>query len=273
MNPEKFNPTNPEYKRVEDLPQEHHESFVNIEGGFVKKDAKKELIAADGRAKQQNVGRTFLNRMFTGSETGLSVLHQDALSEQQYREEMGVRISKIIREKFALPNVSSDELKSILDEGLEDFRRGGIYGLGSLVSRGQEAEILNEIERRKQQEDPSFEKFNPNNLEHKKVEDLPQEHQANFVDVVGGFVRREAAEGRHVKQAEFYAEDLNSMRSLWDRIRGKNKLTALDELQRSAAVDDMYRDVGIAEIDEVIKSRLAQPNVSSRDIEQLLEYI
>lgn len=272
MSPEKFNPSNPEYKEVKDLPQEHQENFVDVKGGFVGENAKMEFVKAEDRAKIENESRPLVSQVFKGKETGLGVLHQDALGEQRYREEMGIRINKIIQERLELPNLSAEQLKSFLDNDLEDFRHGGMYSLGNLVSREQESKILDEIEKRKQQEDPSFEKFNPSVSEYKEVKDLPSERQANFVDTEGGFVRKEAMEGRHVKQAEFYAEDWNSMRSLWDRIIGKNKSTALDELQSFASIEDKYRDVGIAKIDERINYWLTQPDTSSRDIEQLLEY-
>ena len=35
----KFNPSNSEYKKVEDLPMEERENFKNVEGGFVKRSA------------------------------------------------------------------------------------------------------------------------------------------------------------------------------------------------------------------------------------------
>ncbi|MEK7128974.1 MAG: hypothetical protein AAB858_01360 [Patescibacteria group bacterium] len=41
MNPEKFDPSDPKYKKVEDLPEEHRGEFRNVkEGGFVRGTAK-----------------------------------------------------------------------------------------------------------------------------------------------------------------------------------------------------------------------------------------
>lgn len=40
MSEKKFDPTNPEYKKVEDLPKEHQDDFVNVSGGgFIGKSA------------------------------------------------------------------------------------------------------------------------------------------------------------------------------------------------------------------------------------------
>lgn len=56
-----FNPSNPEYKKVEDLPQEEQSRFVNVEGGFVQKTAlgkptkrPREIYASD-----KTYGRSF----------------------------------------------------------------------------------------------------------------------------------------------------------------------------------------------------------------------
>lgn len=46
MNVEKFNPNNPDYKKVEDLPQEEQVNFKNVEGGFVKNTAPEDIEAA-----------------------------------------------------------------------------------------------------------------------------------------------------------------------------------------------------------------------------------
>jgi hypothetical protein len=47
MSKEMFNPSAPEYKKVEDLPKEEQGNFANVEGGFVKKEAKEELRDAE----------------------------------------------------------------------------------------------------------------------------------------------------------------------------------------------------------------------------------
>lgn len=57
-------------------------------------------------------------------------------------------------------------------------------------------------------------KFNPSSPEYKKVEDLPQGHQAEFADVEGGFVKKEAIENK--EKAERMAHVENSIRSKMD---------------------------------------------------------
>jgi len=49
---QEFNPNNPEYKKVSNLPKNVQKDFVNIpEGGFVKKTAKENLDKAEKVAK------------------------------------------------------------------------------------------------------------------------------------------------------------------------------------------------------------------------------
>jgi hypothetical protein len=42
-----FNPFDPKYKKVEDLPEEEQAGFSNVEGGFVRKEAKEEFNDAE----------------------------------------------------------------------------------------------------------------------------------------------------------------------------------------------------------------------------------
>ena len=45
--PEQFNPYDKKYKKVEDLPEKEKGNFENVEGGFVRKDAARELADAN----------------------------------------------------------------------------------------------------------------------------------------------------------------------------------------------------------------------------------
>lgn len=47
MSRETFNPGNTQYKKVEDLPEEEQAGFSNVEGGFVRKEAKEEFNDAE----------------------------------------------------------------------------------------------------------------------------------------------------------------------------------------------------------------------------------
>lgn len=80
--------------------------------------------------------------------------------------------------------------------------------------------------------------FNPSDEQYKKVEDLPEEEQANFTNVEGGFVRKEAKKSydteRELVRAEFGR--LENFRERIDSYLGKDE-TYLDEkaMQRIAA--------------------------------------
>lgn len=47
MSKEIFNPNDSHYKKVEDLPEEEKKNFANVDGGFVRKEAKEELRNAE----------------------------------------------------------------------------------------------------------------------------------------------------------------------------------------------------------------------------------
>lgn len=47
MSKEIFNPSAPQYRKVEDLPKEEKKNFANFEDGFVRKEAKEELSDAE----------------------------------------------------------------------------------------------------------------------------------------------------------------------------------------------------------------------------------
>lgn len=55
MSKEIFNPSAPEFKKVEDLPEEEKSKFENVEGGFVRKEAKEELENAQKVVELANV--------------------------------------------------------------------------------------------------------------------------------------------------------------------------------------------------------------------------
>lgn len=85
MNPEKsFNPSNPEYKEVKDLPQEVQEDFIDVDGGFVRKEAAGHAEDAGEDAALSNKRRGIIQKLFNVSEMSeLSVLHEEAISEDK----------------------------------------------------------------------------------------------------------------------------------------------------------------------------------------------
>lgn len=86
--PEKFDPSKPEYKKVEDLPRAFREDFINTEDktGFVKKEADEGFLQATRKADQNiKYGKT-------EGLTATDVLNEDALNDEKF-------IEKIIKEK------------------------------------------------------------------------------------------------------------------------------------------------------------------------------
>ena len=81
--PEKFNPKDEQYKKVDDLPKEHQEEFVDIPqeigGGFVRKEAMEALTEAEKVA-------TIVNALKEQGLTSTDVLHEQALPMEKKRE-------------------------------------------------------------------------------------------------------------------------------------------------------------------------------------------
>ena len=56
---EKFDPLNPKYKRVEDLPKKEMAGFKNVENGFVKKTAIDDQGKAEDMARMSRVQKGY----------------------------------------------------------------------------------------------------------------------------------------------------------------------------------------------------------------------
>jgi len=74
--PEQFNPKNEEYQKVEDLPEGYQKDFVNVEGGFVRKEAAEELSDAELTAE-------IANTLKSQGITSLDVLHERASGKKR----------------------------------------------------------------------------------------------------------------------------------------------------------------------------------------------
>ena len=61
---EKFNPTDPSYRAIEDLPYEHQDKYVPYENGFVRKEAIEAWGFWEKEAKEKNENRFVLKRVF-----------------------------------------------------------------------------------------------------------------------------------------------------------------------------------------------------------------
>lgn len=84
-----------------------------------------------------------------------------------------------------------------------------------------------------------MEQFNPHDSKYKKISDLPNEEQENFVDVDGGFVRKEVLKADEEWQEE--ARKANEGRSIFKKIFFLDKQTALDIAQEYAKQEDSDR--------------------------------
>ncbi len=107
----------------------------------------------------------------------------------------------------------------------------------------------------------SDQKFDPS--DYKTYEDLPEEEKYKFSPMGdGSFVRKEAAKGRW--KAEEKAREFNSyQRSLWQKIRGKDKKTAVDFAQEEAKKMDEFEMAKI----ESRKIRESLPEEIKKELE------
>jgi len=83
--PEQFNPADPQYKKVEDLPKEEQEDFKNAkEGGFVKKEAAETFQEAEELAEIANV-----LKKEEGEVTAVDILHAGHIKKQEVLDRLG----------------------------------------------------------------------------------------------------------------------------------------------------------------------------------------
>lgn len=127
FNPEKFDPSNPEYKKVEDLPRAFKDDFIETEDktGFVKKEADEEFLQATRQANQNiKYGKT-------EGLVAVDVLHKDALDDEKFIEE-------IINEKI---------FKGIMGEKNVDVKswKKDSRGIYEVIKGVEEKNITNEL--------------------------------------------------------------------------------------------------------------------------------
>lgn len=109
-------------------------------------------------------------------------------------------------------------------------------------------------------------KFDPSSPEYNKVEDLPKEHQKEFVDVKGGFVRRSALEV--LKDAAGWAEEVN----ITDWGFPTDPVEKTQFLQNEAWLEIGKRKEIQREIDEVINEIISSPVSQIPEAENALKY-
>jgi hypothetical protein len=103
---ENFNPSSPEYKKVEDLPEEHQADFVNVEGGFVTKEANENIERAEKMASLVNI-------LKEKGITSIDVLQQEALSLDERKEFLLKKLKSILELDSRNPEIRSRKLKQI----------------------------------------------------------------------------------------------------------------------------------------------------------------
>jgi len=105
---EVFDPSDPKYKQTADLPEEHRDDFVDVEGGgFVKKEAAETFdntkIAAEVviKLKEKNIDP-------------LDILQEEAVKEDMERDEEQERVKKL-KDDFLAEFRSGERIKDLLD--------------------------------------------------------------------------------------------------------------------------------------------------------------
>lgn len=133
MNPEKnFNPSNPEYKEVKDLPQEVQKDFADVEGGFVTKEALEHAESANEDAALKNKRRGILQKLFNvGEVSELDVLHEEAFFEDKILDNAKneERIKKE-EEKHEMERQDMMERERVIEEkwkNSEEFKKLALF--------------------------------------------------------------------------------------------------------------------------------------------------
>lgn len=127
MSSEKFNPSNSEYKKVEDLPEEYQGIFVNIPeeqgGGFIMKEALEAYKDFEKLADESNRGRSIFKKIFfVDKKTFADFAREDALRE--LKKEVNIKeetayLTKRLFENFKELFKNSMTLVHLMDEEIE----------------------------------------------------------------------------------------------------------------------------------------------------------
>jgi hypothetical protein len=118
---EQFNPSNPEYKNVEDLPVEEQEKYVNTEEGFVTKEAMDTYNEAIDDAKERNSRRSLKEKILGQRKTDpMDLLHSQAKSQDFLRKNPVLKLQFELAELLghdhgaALPQIEKNYIEKIL---------------------------------------------------------------------------------------------------------------------------------------------------------------
>jgi hypothetical protein len=99
---EQFNPSNPEYKEVNDLPNEERENYVDVaKNAFVKKSVLEAEEDAQQKANEINKARTITEKfLFKNKVNEMDVLQDEAIKENKARESVTFAYQQDYREIF-----------------------------------------------------------------------------------------------------------------------------------------------------------------------------
>ncbi len=103
-----------------------------------------------------------------------------------------------------------------------------------------------------------MEGFNPHNDEYKKVEDLPQEQQAGFVNVDGGFIRKEAKELIDKTEAGIPKLSLFQRMQMLETISGVDLLQLLEVVRQNREKIEIDKVLELAVMSDIVEPELSK---------------
>jgi hypothetical protein len=158
---EQFNPSNPEYKKVEDLPQEEQDNYIDAGEGFVQKEAMDTFNKAKDSAKEQNKQRSLKEKLLRKKEINpIDILHGQAkvldLQRSHPERQLIFDLVKIRdRKGNALPQIEEIHVKKLLalreQVGTEKDPEGLLYNVA--LMRVHSTEFPKELEKKFSKED------------------------------------------------------------------------------------------------------------------------
>jgi len=116
---EKFNPEN--FRSYSELPEQEKENFVEVEGGFVRKEAAQLLQRAEEVAREINRNRSLIEKIFNkGAVNAIDVLHESALFE--FRSKIN-ELYEGVTSIHLWESLSKEEFESMIKNAFEEARR------------------------------------------------------------------------------------------------------------------------------------------------------
>lgn len=225
MNQEKFDPHNPEYKKVEDLPQEQQAEFADVEGGFVRKEAIEEYRSAEAKTKQENSQRSFVDKSLGKNKmTSLDILHKAGLVENKEVLEKEQRKAEEFKQKIENLNELAENVEKGICELNNEKLRETLESIPSLLFIYRSNELFekflpNAVENIKSAGSKITEKVFPQGTDIKEIEAWYEEHSG---ELAGKIITTD----RTCKLPEEISKDKNTIETLYDSLDSRfEKLT------------------------------------------------